>query len=712
MRRVLSCVLLLLPVWAAAQDAEEDSLSMLHAHDISTHIVIGRYESNAPIARSLDLSYIRKDALLQHQGNSFVHTLERLPGFRALQTGVGIAKPVIRGLSLNRVVVNEYGIKQEGQQWGLDHGLEIDQFGVERVELIKGPVSVMYGSDGLGGVINILPPIVSAADTIRGELIGSYKSNNDLLGLSAKLQYSKSGWYNLIRFSYQDFAAYRVPADSFTYNGYQLPIYRHRLQNTGGREAGVSWLSGIRKPWGNTQLYLSHYHQKAGFFVGAIGIPRAWQLSPDVDARAVALPYQNINHTKLLSNTLLLLPQGKLELDLGLQYNARAEHSPAHAHGLEPAPQGDEALSLDLYTLSGNLKYSSKGGAWQRSHGLQGQWQSNRRGGYEFLLPSYTAFQLGLYHFSAYQLNNNWLLNAGVRADYARQYAAAAYVTQYDSAGAPVGERQRSPEIDRDYFNLSGSVGAFWQPTELWHFKLNAGSAYRIPALVELTANGVHHGTFRHEMGDAQLKPERAYMIDATAHVDWQNMSMQWTPFAHYFEQYIYLSPSARFSPLPDAGQVYQYKGAEAVFFGSEFIWNWKLNTQWHSNLAAEYVWNQNLSSGMPLPFTPPFSLREEIIWQPSIRSSRWWNNVQLALNGQYFAAQRRVDRNEAPTEGYFLLNLSAQNSFLIGKQKLSLYLQLRNITNTVYQNNVSRYRILNLPEQGFSTQLMLRWEW
>ncbi len=706
---LLGMIILSFPIALKAQTP--DSLKQEpEAKQLEEHIVTSHHHSKTPVSRTLDMLYLRKEALLQSQGNTFINTLEKLPGISAINTGVGISKPVIRGLSLNRVIVNEYGIKQEGQQWGVDHGLEIDQYNVDRVEVIKGPVSVLYGSDGIGGVINILPPIVPMIDTFNAEIISTYKSNNDLFGLSGKLQYSKNGFYVLARGTYQDYASYRVPATEFTYNGYNLPIYNNRLKNTGGTERNFSFLAGVKKSWGSTSIYVSNYHQKAGFFVGAFGVPRAYQLTDEGNYRTVALPYQLINHTKIISNTTILLSKGKIEADLGFQKNARSEMSPPHAHGYGPAPQGNEGLALDLYTLSGNVRYVYTLGKWNSITGASFQHQKNVRGGYEFLIPDYKSWQAGLYHFSEYQASYNLLFNAGIRADIAQQKAAASYVAQYDSTGTQTGSVLRSPKIDRDYFNVSGSVGSAWQINHIFNAKFNAGTAYRVPVMAELTANGVHHGTFRHEMGNADLKAEQGYMADIGIHADWKNFTFQATPFVNYFVNYIYLSPSARFSPLPDAGQIYLYRGAPALFTGIELNTDWNFRPRWNNNLSFEYVWNKNIESGLPLPFTPPLSILEEVTWKPNIKAKQL-NDVMLMLTGQYFAAQRRVDRNEPTTDGYFLLNFSASNTFKINKQKLTLFLQLRNISNTVYMNNMSRYRILNLPEQGFNTQVMLRWE-
>lgn len=675
-------------------------------------VIKDSYRSMVPLAKTLDLQYIKRENLLLSQGNTFMNTLEKMPGISAIHTGVGISKPVIRGMSLNRVIVNEYGIRQEGQQWGVDHGLEIDQYNVDRVEVIKGPVSVMYGSDGIGGVINILPPLIPDNDTVSAEVISAYKSNNDLWGWSGKLLYNRKGNFTLARVTYQDYASYKVPAKEFMYNGYVLPIHNNRLKNTGGRELNFSLLKGIRRKWGNSSIYVSSYRQKAGFFVGAFGVPRAYQLNDDGHYRNIGLPYQRISHTKIVSNTSVFLRRGSIEADFGFQKNTRAEMSPPHAHGYGPAPQGNEALMLELYTFSGNARYVHYGsGKWSNTTGLSFQYQENVRGGYEFLIPSYTSWQKGAYHFAEYRPGRNLLLNAGVRADFGAQKADASFVSQFDSTGAETGKVQRSPNVDRRYFNVSGSLGASWERNKALKTKFNIGSAYRIPVMAELTANGVHHGTFRHEMGDSSLQAEKGYMADMGIEFTADMVNVRFTPFVNYFTNYLYLSPSARFSPLPDAGQIYRYVGGEALFTGVELNADWKVLPGLNNNFSVEYVWNKNLSSGLGLPFTPPLSILEEISWKPKLAGPHFLKQAVFTLTGQYFAAQNRVERNEPATEGYFLLGFSASETFKAAGQQFTLFLQFRNVTNTVYVNNMSRYRILNLPEQGFNTQLMLRWE-
>lgn len=712
MKRFLVCfILLIIPFGVWAQESDTTSLSDHdHIEHMETVIIKDKSMSKDAIAQTLNAVLIKREQMLLSQGNTFMNTLEKLPGISTINTGVGIAKPVIRGMSLNRVIVTEYGVKQEGQQWGLDHGLEIDQFNVDRVEVIKGPMSVIYGSEGIGGVINILPPSIPSKDTVQGELISSYKSNNDLLGLSGKLLKSTERYYIMARASYQNYGSYRVPAEEFIYNSYKLPIYNNRLKNTGGNEFNVSLLTGIKRNWGNTSLYISNYRQQAGFFVGAFGIPRAYQLADEGNYRKVGLPYQLINHTKIVSNTSYIKGNSKIEADLGFQYNMRTEFSQPHVHTNGIAPQGNKALDLQLMTLSGHVKYAYLGNKkWRNTTGISTQFQHNKQGGFEFLIPEYKAFQLGLYHFTEWTLNEQLLVNAGLRMDYAQQKAHATSVYKYNDAGNKIDSTLRSVAVDRNYFNVSGSIGTAWQWHPFWKLKFNLGSAFRIPTITELTANGVHHGTFRHEMGDVNLDPEQGWMTDLGVDFSKEKLNFYITPFFNYFSNYIYLRPSGRFSPLPEAGQIYTYQGAPTLFVGAEARVSWNFWKHLSSATSMEYVYNKNVDADMPLPFTPPLSILEEINWHPNWQN-RFFSNTTFAISGQLFATQNRVDRNEPETAGYFLVNVSGATTFNIGKQKLTLFAQVHNLTNAVYMNNMSRYRILNLPEQGINAQVMLRW--
>lgn len=660
-----------------------------------------------PVGKILGVEEVSKDYMLKNQGNTLMQTLESLPGINALHTGVGISKPVIRGMSFNRVIVNEYGIKQEGQQWGVDHGLELDQFNVEEVEIQKGPVSLFYGSDGIAGVINIKRVNIPHTDTFRMESLAQYKSNNDSYSTSLMLEKTKKDFWIKGRLTWTGFADYHTPAEEFTYNSYKLPILNNRLKNTAGKELNYSLHAGWQKKWGQTSLFVSNYGQQAGFFSGAFGIPRAYQLQDDGLPRNIELPSQSIRHIKVISNTVIYLDKFKINIDAGYQFNKREEFSYPHTHGQQLPPQGNLALQLKLQTYTYNIrtKYRVRDN-WDVYFGSNGQLQNNKNGGFEFLIPAYHSWQAGAYLLHDIQLKNGLQWQAGARIDAAFQKAGATYIAVYE-ADIIREYQQRSPQLRKNYWLPSFSTGISYPFSAAFKTGYNLGTAFRVPTIAELTSNGVHHGTFRHELGDPELDLERGLMQDVS--ISWKKsfFELQLTPYFYHFQNYIYLRPSARFSPLPDAGQIYNYQQGKVNMTGTEarikvsFLKNFLLSS------TFEYLWNKNMDLGHPLPFTPPVNILNTLEYNLNHRHKNF-NQTYAQLAVHTFSAQKRVDQNEKETPGYTLVNLSAGSTIRIKRISFEIKAQIRNLFNTAYLNNMSRYRILNLPEQGRNTQVML----
>lgn len=700
---LFSC--LISSTWLLAQGIQD---STFRIKDI---VMEDHHESSESVLREvLNYQYLDPAFFTQNMGNTFSNTLEKIPGISAINNGVGVSKPVIRGLNANRVLVNVNGIKQEGQQWGLDHGLEIDKFDASRVEIIKGPASVLYGSDGMAGVINILPPAIPNKNSFGGSISGIYNSNNDLFGGNIKLQGNKNDFYAVANFSYQNGASYRVPANKFTYNGYILPIYNNRLQNTGLQEINGSVMIGVRKKWGYSNLSFSTFNQKAGFFVGAFGPPQSYQFDSTLNHRTIRLPYQEIQHFKVTSNSIFYIKKGYFELDLGWQYNIRKEIATPHGHGNAPVPTHTTSLDLRLMTSTANFRFHhSINEKWHSTYGISFQHQFNKIDGYEFLIPNFYALQGGIYGFAEYKHSNRLTFAGGVRMDLAYQNAQAFFEPIYNNQQQIIGTSQRSPSIHKFYANASGSIGLAWRINEKWIWKNNLGTAYRIPVLTELAANGVHHGTFRHEMGDSTLQSERGFMYDSEFRFVHKRVIVQFSPFVNYFTNYIYLRPSAEFSPLPDAGQIFRYSQSSAFFTGIEAEVNTQIHRLFSNTTSLEYVYNLNVDEMLSLPFTPPFSIATEFTFKPNF-TKKHWKDLYISLRGQYFAPQVLVDRNEPTTPGYFLLHFSAGNTFNWGKNQLGIFMQIRNMTNARYLNNMSKYRILNLPEQGINCSLTIRY--
>ena len=650
---------------------------------------------------SLNISKVNREYLSENPGMTLMQSLERLPGVNSMDIGTGISKPVIRGLGFNRVIVAENNIKQQGQQWGADHGLEIDPNAIERVEVIKGPSSLLFGSDAIGGAINIKPPAVPQENTFQANTSLQARSNNDLLGFSQMAAVSRNGKFLRARFSFQDYADYKVPADSFAYNTWIMPIKNQRLKNTSGREMAGTFTAGMRQRWGITSLTVSHFNQTAGFFPGSHGVPDPSALEDPGDPRSTSFPKQKINHFKIISNSNIMLGDHWLEVDLGFQQNHRQELNPPHVHGVGPLPEGNLELELILNTFSANARFHHNL-ASSRSfiYGLSANYQENQRGGYNFLLPDFNAADAGIYSIFSFQPSEQWFLNAGVRSDISTVNIAGFLEPVWEDQETISHYRVRSPEFENTWVNLTGNAGVSWLPAPFWNLKLNFGSSYRTPNPIELSANGVHHGSFRHEKGDTSLTSERSLQLDVSLIFNRKDLYIAVSPFVNYFPNFLFLNPSGNFSELPGAGQIYRFEQAEALHLGGEVYTDWHITKALHTSLGIEWIWAQNLEDHYPLPFTPPpmASLEISYEWEnlsPVLEKIKWIGGMRIA------GSQNRVARNEPATEGYTLFNTGVMTRINAGEQSIEVSLHVQNLLDVLYKNHLSFYRKLELPEPG-----------
>ncbi|MCP4440055.1 MAG: TonB-dependent receptor [Aureispira sp.] len=658
-------------------------------------------ENNLDNEQSQSQTLIYNQFIEKNNQGTLAKTLENIAGVNAINVGVGIAKPVIRGLSFNRIVVSSQGIKQEGQQWGGDHGLEMDQFDVDRIELVKGARSLQYGSDALGGSINVLPTRIPNRNSIKGSILGIYKSNNHHIGTSAYLGGNIKDIFFDGRFSYQDFGDYNVPTDSFVYNGFVLPIYNRILKNTAGKERNLKGSLGISKDWGIIRFTISHYHLQAGIFSGAMGIPRSYQLQEDGKPRNIDLPKQQVGHWKLsLNNDFSINEHSHIKLNIGYQHNTRKEYSYAHSHNRPVTDSSNIALELNLKTISLNGYFQHQfHKKWKVTHGLSAQYQQNQRSGFEFLIPDFQTIRTGMYHLANFSPNNRLQLSLGLRIDYAynqtNKYDQAIYLSD-----GSISTETRVQAIQKHYFNYSAALGTNYQLLpKKWYLRANFSKSFRVPYPNELASNGVHHGNFRHELGNPNLKPEQGYQLDLST--DWQLKKFKgsFATYFNYFDDYIYLGPSSLFSPLPEAGQMYLYQQNDAIYTGFEFQWTYNPIPEFSIEQAYEYVWNINLQTNLSLPFTPPASILSTLRYEYPKLSI--FEHIYAQLQYRYSFAQNDVDRNERTTPNYHLLNLGLGWKLRIKNQYIHFNIQVQNILDTAYLQHLSRYRLLNIPEQG-----------
>ncbi len=625
--------------------------------------------------------------------------LAKQPGLNALNTGVGVAKPIVRGFMGNRVAVIDEGIKQEGQQWGMDHGLEIDPFQVQRLELIKGPAALQYGSDAIGGALRILPEALPEKQWTAQALL-NYHSNNQAIGASAATAYRKGGIASGIRISTRDYHDFRVPAETFVYNGFVLPITDNTLKNTAGNMRSVLWYLSQNKDNYRARYRVSYYQQEQGLYPGATGIPRAFDVGNIGSTSSIGLPSQEIRHYKLFSTQNIKLGDHWLESEWAYQFNDRAELSIPHAHGFEELDSGDVlALGLKLHSAQLNMRYRFHWGKQDFIIGTSQQYQRNFSDGFEYLIPNYNSWQSGLFLLANGSINEKIRWDGGLRWEYKHQQSPLSTTRWWNNFDSIV---VRSAAVDRVFSNVAAATGLVYQASSSWLFKVHVARSFRAPNVAELSSNGVHHGTFRHEVGDETINPELAWQLDANMEYRQRDFFMRLSPFYYYFENFIFLRPTAQFSLLPEAGQLYEYQQAPILQGGAEFFLDWHPWADLHLSSGTEFLLNRNLQTGLPLPFSPPWSNLFNLSWE----KEKW----QVGVNWRYTAAQNRVDRNEDETPEYHLFGAEASYAWEWGGQAFQMHVSVQNLMDEFYLRHLSRYRILNLPEQGRNVVFGISW--
>ena len=663
---------------------------------------------------SLNVELVNDEYLKQNLGGSLMQSLERLPGVTTIDIGSGQSKPVIRGLGFNRVVVVENNVKHEAQQWGADHGLEIDQYAVDNIEIIKGPSSLMYGSDAIGGIIDIKNRNIPAENSFGGTIDLSGKTNNDFVGTSVSLFARKKHFFITARATILDYGDYQVPTDSVAIYSYHVLLHNNFLRNTAGNEQNLHTSFGIIKERFQSKFYVSNVHSRSGFFANAHGLePRNVDHEVhDASNRDILYPFKEVNHFKVINRSTYWAKKWRLEFDLGYQRNDREEWSIYTPHGYMPAvfPETldfgadlERQFQKDIYSTNAKFFYELS----KKTHlntGINGEYKINKINGRGFIIPSYQQLNLGSFMMAKHHFSDESLIQAGIRYDFGNINTAS----HTDWFMSPIYENddtiyqnlERAANINRNFSNFTWSIGYNYNP-EKWSYKVNIGKSFRMPIAKELAANGVNYHRFSYEVGNADLSPEISYQLDAGVEFHSKNFAIGASPFINYFRNYIYLNPTSTFDRLYGFGnQVFEYTQSEVLRFGGEIHTHYEVSDDLQLGFIGEYVYAEQLSGekkGYTLPFAPPASAIFNIKYQkPQIA---FVNNSYISLDYRLTAAQNSIVPPEEPTDGFQVFNLSLGGDVVVKNQKIDISIQVRNLLNTKYFNHTSYYRLINVPE-------------
>jgi iron complex outermembrane receptor protein len=636
-------------------------------------VITGSAFSSDNRKNSTSITAVGKTELQTRPSTNIIDALSRVPGVSQITTGPAISKPVIRGLSANRVVTLSNGVKQQGQQWGDEHGIEIDQYSAERIEVLRGPASLMYGSDALGGVINILDALPAPEGTLRGEFLSNYATNNGLSGTSLMLQGNTNGLVYRARGSYRNAYSYKTATEF--------------VPNSGFNETSFEGQIGLNKNWGYAHLDASSFRNNIGFYEpqrndAGLLIDEDGNVPTDDQNhdRSLAFPKQDVRHYKIALNSNVLFNSGSLRSTIGYQHNLRRE--------LESAGEGP-ALFLNNYAYSYDFKYTLKEqNGWASVFGLSGEFiHSLNTSAEEQLIPDYDSQGYGAFAFVKKTWDKN-TFNVGARLDY-RKLNSYAFE----------GEEVTFPTVNNEFTNLSAAAGYTHEFNEALSFKANAGTAFRGPNIAELSSNGVHEGAFRYEVGNPDLKQERSNQIDASFEYSNEYLSASLGGFLNSINNYIYYNSNGEFIDVDGTDYpVFNFVQADALLRGAEASLTLHPVSFIHFENAFAFTRATNRTTKQSLPFIPAASLRNEFRYEPKIKGT---SHSYISVGLDNFFKQSKVDVFESATSGYTLLNAAIGTTLKISKkQELTIYVAGRNLLNKAYYDHLSRFKPGRLSEE------------
>jgi len=642
--------------------------------------------------------------LQQAAATNVIDAIARTPGLAQLTTGAAISKPIIRGLGYNRVITLNNGSKQEGQQWGDEHGIEIDEYSIDRAEVIKGPGSLLYGSDGMAGVINFLAPDPVEEGKVIGSAAANYQTNNHLQGYSLMNAGNKNGFNWLVRGSTKQAGAYRNRYDG-------------RVFNSGFQELDANGYVGVNKSWGYSHLTFNTFNQKLGLtegdrdpvtgrFLKDVAVSdTATEAVPvtnaDLRGYSIGIPRQRVNHLRFGTENNFIFGQSRLTVNVSWQQNLRREF------GDVLAPDTPE-LYFQLRTVDYAVRYFlPEMQGWNTTVGVSGMQQQNVNKGAEFLIPAYRLFDGGVFGVTK-KTFGKLDVSGGLRYDLRRINADALYLNADEQPVPAPGAEQKFAGFKSTFRNVSGSVGGAYSVSEKLLVKANLSRGFRAPNISELGSNGQHEGTVRYEIGDPTLKAETSLQYDAGISYVTDHVSLNVDAFENRIQNYIFprhlLNAAGSDSIASTGNPVFLYDQGNARLLGGEVSvdihphpLDWLHFENSFSMVRARQL-NQPADSLRNLPFIPADRLQSELrVNFRKVKNTRL-ANLYARINVEHTFAQNRffaAYQTETRTPSYTLFNAGIGADWTSAKAQtlFSIYLTGNNLFDVAYQSHLSRLK-------------------
>ena len=595
---------------------------------------------------------------LQQKGTAtLIEGLATIPGVSQVSTGTSIGKPVIRGLSGNRVLVYSQGVRLENQQFGAEHGLGLNDAGVESVEVIKGPASLLYGSDALGGVLYFNPEKFAKTNEFKTDFSQRLFSNTLGSNTSFGLKTSTENWKFLARGSYNSHSDYQIP------NG-------DRVTNTRYNESDFK--TGIGYNNSSFSSILRYNFNKLD-----LGIPENG-IEEQSTSKKTKYPNQGVNNHILSLHNNFYFKNSKLDAALGYIFNDRSEFADSEV----------PVLRMKLRTFNYDVKYYlPKTGKLETIIGTQGMHQNNSNSGQELLIPNAVTNDFGIFSTSNYEWGKN-VIQAGIRFD--------TRTVNTETHGV-IGEEGYFKSINKSFKSFNSSLGYKTNLTEEFTLRLNLASGFRAPNLAELTSNGVHEGSNRYEIGNSELKNEQNFQTDLNLEYKSTHFELFVNGFYNHINNYIFISPNGN---VINGNDVYDYVQSNAKLYGGETGIHFHPHPlDWlHVTSSFETVIGKKQNADY-LPLIPANKWNNTL--KVEFENKKWLQEGFATLNIESTFSQNNYSEFETKTNNYTLANFGLGGKITLNKTVFNLNLNANNLLDKTYVSHLSRLKTDGIPNIG-----------
>ena len=645
--------------------SDEDLLIELQPDIIRADDVI---VTASPLGRSIQYQpaqAMNREVLQQKAAPSLGEILDGSPGVSSRSFGSAPSRPVIRGMDGDRVLVLQNG-ERMGDLSGtaVDHAVSLDPLSMDRVEVIRGPASLLYGSSAIGGVVNLFSNDMPREwDTgSSGSLATHVATVNDMGAGLARYQYGGDQFAVSGRFIYRDGGDLRTPEGRLPDTAINNLSYGTGLAYRSGRfETGLS-LSGMDYTYG---------------------------LPEEIDDPNEKVEIR-MNRMNLQSVSTLQMDRFFELVELRIQYSDY-QHDEFEME-FEPDGTVDEDLeiSFDQQTISSSLLLRHRpAGPFEGAIGLSFNYSQLDVGGDEALTPNAESYFIAGYIYEEIRLNRFLSMKTGARVEFKEMF---------------VKTNELFPDADqfedRSDLILSGAVGLNFNPNRNWESGLQLARAFRTPGVEELYSNAPHLAAGSFDVGDPTLGNEISLGTDFFIRYSNRSIRTELSLFANRINNFVNFSPTGE-THQPSGLPIFEYGATDALLYGFEFQTDIAFSEQLRAGIGFDYVRGQERAGEQnDLPFIPPFRTHLSMMYD----TGTWWAGPRLRIAN----SQERVAPNEDPTDGYLLVGMDAGYRFGHG---VSFALRVDNLLNESYRDHLSRVEDRNNPMPARNINAMLRWD-